>query len=182
MASLVLLADRRAGRRSGWLPWTALAAGTAGSLAANIATAHPDPASRIIAGWPALALLLAVKLLSGLLEGRTAPDAHVPVDHTPQASTPIAPATPTSATTAHDADEPPADARPAKIWSNRTAPREQQPSPSPAPADPTPDSHTIALLPAARTARDALHHDGQTLTQDTLAARFRQHGHPIRNS
>jgi hypothetical protein len=32
VASLVLLADRRAGR-SGWLPW---AAGTAGSLAANI--------------------------------------------------------------------------------------------------------------------------------------------------
>src|SRR5215813_13952966 len=38
VASLVLLADRRAGRRSGWLPWTALAAGAAGSLAANIAT------------------------------------------------------------------------------------------------------------------------------------------------
>src|SRR6185437_11127327 len=28
VASLVLLADRRAGRRSGWLPWTALAVGT----------------------------------------------------------------------------------------------------------------------------------------------------------
>jgi len=53
VASLVLLADRRAGRRSGWLPWTALAAGTVGSLAANIATAHPDPVSRVIAGWPA---------------------------------------------------------------------------------------------------------------------------------
>ncbi len=44
VASLVLLADRRAGRRSGWLPWTALAAGTASaSLAANIATAAPGP-------------------------------------------------------------------------------------------------------------------------------------------
>ena len=41
VASLVLLADRRAGRRSGWLPWTALAIGTAGSLAANVATAGP---------------------------------------------------------------------------------------------------------------------------------------------
>ncbi len=59
VASLVLLADRRAGRRSGWLPWTAMAAGTAGSLAANITTAHPDPVSRVIAGWPALALLIA---------------------------------------------------------------------------------------------------------------------------
>jgi peptidoglycan/LPS O-acetylase OafA/YrhL len=74
VASLVLLADRRAGRRSGWLPWTALALGTAGSLAANIATAHPDPVSRIIAGWPALALLLAVKLLSGILENREVPE------------------------------------------------------------------------------------------------------------
>src|SRR5579859_6822057 len=63
VASLVLLANRRAGRRSGWLPWTALTAGTAGSLAA----AHPDPVSRIIAGWPALALLLAVKLLASIL-------------------------------------------------------------------------------------------------------------------
>jgi hypothetical protein len=52
VASLVLLADRRAGRRSGWLRWTALASGTAGSLAANVATAHPDPVSRIIAGRP----------------------------------------------------------------------------------------------------------------------------------
>ena len=68
MASLVLLADRRAGRRSGWLPWTALAVGTAGSLAANIAVARPDPVSRVIAGWPALALLLAVKLLAGILD------------------------------------------------------------------------------------------------------------------
>jgi hypothetical protein len=74
VASLVLLADRRAGRRSGWLSWAALAAGTAGSLAANMATAHPDPVSRIIAGWPAVALLIAVKLLSGILEHRAAAD------------------------------------------------------------------------------------------------------------
>ncbi len=57
VASLVLLADRRTGERSGWLPWAALAAGTTASLAANVA-------------WPAFALLVAVKLLSGLLEHR----------------------------------------------------------------------------------------------------------------
>lgn len=73
VASLVLLANRRAGHRSGWLPWAALAAGTAGSLAANIATAHPDLVSRVIVGWPALALLLAIKLLAGILEHRDAP-------------------------------------------------------------------------------------------------------------
>lgn len=52
------------------LPWTALAAGTAGSPAANIATAHPDHSGRINAGWPAVALLIAIKPLSGILEHR----------------------------------------------------------------------------------------------------------------
>jgi hypothetical protein len=72
VASLVLLADRRAGRRSGWLPWAALAVGTAGSLAANIATAGHGTISRVIAGWPALALLIAIKLLSGMLDRHAA--------------------------------------------------------------------------------------------------------------
>jgi hypothetical protein len=44
------------------------AIGTAGSLAANVATAGPGIISRVIAGWPALALLIAVKLLSGILD------------------------------------------------------------------------------------------------------------------
>jgi len=68
VASLVLLADRRAARKSGWLPWAALAIGTVASLAANIATADHGTISRIIAGWPAVALPIAVKLLSGILE------------------------------------------------------------------------------------------------------------------
>ncbi len=72
VASLVLLADRRAGRNSGWLPWAALTIGTAASLAANIATVTAGIVSRIIAGWPAVALLIAVKLLSGILEHCTA--------------------------------------------------------------------------------------------------------------
>jgi len=72
VASLVLLADRRNGRRSGWLPWAALIVGTTVSLAANITTADAETVSRIIAGWPALALLIAVKLLSGILEHRPA--------------------------------------------------------------------------------------------------------------
>ena len=42
VASLVLLADRRAARRSGALAWTALIVGTVGSLAANVAVARPD--------------------------------------------------------------------------------------------------------------------------------------------
>jgi Protein of unknown function (DUF2637) len=70
VASLVLLADRRTGRRSGWLPWAALVAGTTASLAANVAAAGAGPVGRVIAGWPAFSLLVAVKLLSGMLEHR----------------------------------------------------------------------------------------------------------------
>src|SRR5260370_5662324 len=80
VASLVLLADRRSGRKSGWLPWAALTIGTAASLAANIATADHGMISGVIAGWPAVALLIAVKLLSGILEHRdTACPPPVPV-------------------------------------------------------------------------------------------------------
>lgn len=182
VASLVLLADRRAGRRSGWLPWAALAAGTAGSLAANIATAHPDPVSRVIAGWPALALLLAVKLLSGLLEHPNTTGAlSSAAGHPAQAASPAAPAAPASAAMPDSPDRQQGDARPGKTASGRLEFPGRRPSPSPA-ADVPSDSRTTALLPAARAARDALHREGQALTRDSLAACLRQRGHPIRNA
>src|SRR5262249_15371499 len=68
VCSLVVLADRRAARASGWLPWAALGAGAIASLFANIAVAPHNWIARTIAGWPALALIIAIKLLSGLLE------------------------------------------------------------------------------------------------------------------
>src|SRR5436190_13220391 len=37
VASLVLLAHRRAGTRAGWLPWVALAASVAANVAADVA-------------------------------------------------------------------------------------------------------------------------------------------------
>ena len=74
VASLVLLADRRSRRRSGWLPWAALVAGRTASLAANIAAGGAGPVGRVIAGWPAFALLVAVKLRSGMLEHRHGAD------------------------------------------------------------------------------------------------------------
>jgi len=42
VASLVLPADRRTGRRCGWLPWVCLMTGTAASLTANVAAADPS--------------------------------------------------------------------------------------------------------------------------------------------
>src|SRR5215471_18152105 len=73
-AYLVLLADRRTGRPSEWLPWASLAAGTTASLAANVAAAGADLVGRVVAGWPAFALLVAVKLLAQLLEPRREAD------------------------------------------------------------------------------------------------------------
>jgi hypothetical protein len=67
-ASLVLLAHRRAGTRAGLLPWVALGAGTLASLAANVAVGAVDLVGRAVAGWPAVALLVAVKMLAGLLD------------------------------------------------------------------------------------------------------------------
>jgi hypothetical protein len=152
VTSLVLLADRRAGRRSGWLPWTALALGTAGSFAANIATAHPDLVSRIIAGWPAVALLIAVKLLSGILEHRAARvSSSAAVD---------------GATTVMPEPVP----RPA-----RRVMAEQ------ASAVSAPASDAGDLLAAARAARDELSRRGRPLTRDALAVLLRQRGHPVRN-
>lgn len=71
VASLVLLADRRVGRRPPRLVWAALVAGTGASMAANVAVGAVDLIGRIVAGWPAFALLVAIKLLSGLVDHPT---------------------------------------------------------------------------------------------------------------
>jgi hypothetical protein len=62
-ASTTLLADSRAGERSGKLPWALLVVGSAASLAANVAVAQPATAGRIIAAWPSFALIGAYELL-----------------------------------------------------------------------------------------------------------------------
>jgi hypothetical protein len=62
-ASTTLLADSCAGERGGLLPWALLAAGSAASLAANVAVAQPTAAGRVIAAWPSFALIGAYELL-----------------------------------------------------------------------------------------------------------------------
>jgi hypothetical protein len=161
VASLVLLADRRCGRRSGWLPWAALVIGTTGSLAANIATAGPDAVSRVIAGWPALALLIAVKLLSGMFGHSRSFLVSMP-------GSCRAPASPAAVMAAVPAEGP-------------DVVRRLGPDRADVPARETvPDIG--ALLPVARMARDRLESDGRALTRDTPAAWLREHGHPVSNS
>src|ERR1700722_8743052 len=62
-ASTTLLADSRSGNRGGFLPWTLLVAGSAASLAANVAVAEPTATSRVTAAWPSLSLIAAYELL-----------------------------------------------------------------------------------------------------------------------
>jgi hypothetical protein len=164
VASLVLLADRRTGRRSGWLPWAALTTGTTASLAANIATAGSGIVSRIIAGWPALALLIAVKLLSGILEHRPAGDVP-PLPSPARAGTPPAtgPVPGPPARTPHRDRRPGRAGRPAApATATRAAPRRSpargrtvlaRTSPA-GDRSPGAAADLAAILPAARAARD----------------------------
>ncbi len=67
-ASVVLLADSRAGRRGDWLAYVLACLGAAVSIAANVAHDWRDPVAEIaIAGWPPLALIGAYELLMRLL-------------------------------------------------------------------------------------------------------------------
>lgn len=180
VASLVLLADRRRGRRSGWLPWTALVTGTAGSLAANIATAAPDLISRTIAGWPALALLIAVKLLSGILTSHDHP-ASLPAQVPEPARAGIGQrdtAGRSGGSRSRSRRQPGTlvrrPARPVTVTEGRRPARQS--------ARPDPGAGIAMLLPAARTVRDELERDGYALTRDALAAGLRRQGCRIGNA
>jgi hypothetical protein len=92
-ASMVLLHRRRAGLGGGTLPWAALLAGVAASLAANVAAAEPTTTARIVAAWPAVAFAVAFELL---LQQRHPPipgDVRSDLPPAPRASIPPGPGT-----------------------------------------------------------------------------------------
>lgn len=64
VASVTMVDDKHGGRRPRASARAAFLAGVLASVGANIAAAHPDLGARIVAGWPALALLLVVEMLS----------------------------------------------------------------------------------------------------------------------
>jgi hypothetical protein len=184
VALLVLLDDRRRGRRSGWLPWAALITGTTGSLAANVATAHPDLISRVIAGWPALALLIAVKLLSGMLTHPGRPDnlaAPVPDPARPRPEAQDASGDPHLSRSTSRVPSSPADRSGSRSRSPRQAGTAvRKPGFTRPPA--MPDSEVAVLWPAVRAVMEELDRDGLALTRDALAAGLRERGCRIRNS
>jgi hypothetical protein len=76
-ASADLLAASRAGQERPRLTMVALSVGIGVTLAMNIAAgAHHGLGGRLVAGWPALAFILALESLSGLVRrGRGVPEA-----------------------------------------------------------------------------------------------------------
>lgn len=90
VASTAMVDDQRAGRDVRWSARIAFGAGVAASVAANIAAAQPTLGARIVAAWPALALLLVVEMLSrarppSLAAGPPYRNEHEPADGDPDA-------------------------------------------------------------------------------------------------
>ena len=167
-ASMAMVGDRHAGRTPRWSARIAFGAGVAASLAANVAHAHPSWGARAVAGWPALALLLVVELLSRA--GRTVP---APAEASVPAPLPAPAAVPTVRTVR---DEP----------TGRDGPPPVEVGPSPVEvggqvgADPGPAGHVEdPLTAAARTLADELRAAGRRPTRDALAAGLRARGHRV---
>ncbi|GAA4701364.1 DUF2637 domain-containing protein [Phytohabitans rumicis] len=78
VASTAMVDDQRAGRPIRWSARLAFFAGVGASVAANIAAAQPTFGARIVAAWPAVAILLVVEMLS---RARRGPASAAPADH-----------------------------------------------------------------------------------------------------
>ncbi len=205
VASLYLVAQRRAGRATGWIPWVALIVGTAASLAANVAVGGADPIGKALAGWPAVSMLVSVKLLFSMID-HTKIDQRTTDRDDPRTSPSVPDVPGTVQRTGRD-DGQPSRIVPGEQVDGRnpsptgTADRPTEPAagtqatpgnpvaPS-APARPTPgeppvplDIRTVAhLLPAARAARATLARDGRSLSRDNLADAIRDDGNGVSNA
>jgi hypothetical protein len=123
----------------------------------------------VIAGWPAFALLVAVKLLSGMLEHRHGADRLAGTQDRPVPVQDRLPAADVGGDDHGMAGDGPGTITAAVAG---TA----------AHAGTGADPETGTLLPAARAARDRVLGRGDSLTRDSLAAELRRDGHPVRNA
>jgi hypothetical protein len=183
VASLYLVVQRRAGRPTGWVPWVALVVGTLASLAANVAVGGHDPIGKALAGWPALSMLVSVKLLFSMID-------HTEDDQRPSADRPSVPGSVpgtvpdggVSSRTMADvsADTPdPSTTGVADRTGEATTGQSTDPGNQAMPVD----IRTLAyLLPAARAARAALGDSGRSLSRDGLADAMRGDGHGVSNA
>ncbi|GAA4250892.1 DUF2637 domain-containing protein [Dactylosporangium darangshiense] len=194
VASLVLLADKRAARSSGWLPWAALIAGTGASFAANVAVGGSDWIGRAVSGWPAFALLIAVKLLFGLLDHPAVqltpapPQGLVPAQANPPHPVPDRPG-PVPDGSAAVPDDWGGDDRQDADASNAMddgllleGPETRELGGRGRILDRALGPEVLALLPAARAARAELAATGKAVTREALARQLRANGHAASNA
>jgi hypothetical protein len=80
VSSIAMVDDRAAGRTPRRSAKIAFAVGIIASVAANVTAADPTWLARVVAGWPAVALLLTVEVLSRSGRGRTQRAAPVSFD------------------------------------------------------------------------------------------------------
>jgi hypothetical protein len=190
VASLYLVAQRRAGRPTGWIPWVTLLVGTGASLAANVAVGGADPIGKALAGWPALSMLVSVKLLFSMFDHERVDQRTTVRDD--QRTSPTVPDVPGTVQQAGRDDLAPSGTVPAERTntpaSSASGPTDRRSEPAPGqPGTPggraaPPDIRTVShLIPAARAARVTLASDGRTLSRDNLANAMRDDGHGVSN-
>jgi hypothetical protein len=203
VASLYILARHRARCPAGPLPWTALLVGTAASLTANIAVGGHDSVGRALAGWPAISLLVSIKLLFSMFD-HTTHDLRTVDQRTVRDDQRILPDRPPTHQAVPDArpDDGPDDPFPSATTRPSATSGGRGPGPAGAGTPSTLGSHNgpltplgagrggaatglrdvADLIPAARTARAALTAAGRRLTRDALADRMRGAGHRMSNA
>jgi len=182
VAGLFILNQHRAQRRPGILPWLALVVGTVASLAVNIAVGGHDTVGRALAGWPAVSLLVSIKLLFGMFDHDTQDRQTPKDDRRTETRGPSVPGT--TGRTVLPGCQP-----------SGTAPRLSDGPRSGTAGAPTVDARLSAerippvdigaiveLLPAARAAHAALAGSGRALSRDALASRMRQDGYTVPNA
>jgi hypothetical protein len=167
---------RGAGRR-------ALGVGTAASIAANVAVGGHDVIGRALAGWPAVALLVSIKLLfpcsimpmmigrlSGTISGRPSP-----VRPSPGRSPGLARTTSAGTVPAERTD---GTGRSPTVADGGDCRPERLPRPDLGVPAALVDVRAVSdLTPAARAARAALAKDGRPLSRDAQAERMRDDGY-----
>jgi len=198
VASLFLVTQHRAGRPTGWIPWVALIVGTVASLAANVAVGGHDIVGKAMAGWPALSMLVSVKLLFAMFDHTGGDDQRtVRDDQRPSAAVPAVPG-PVRRT---GRDEPGPSGMVPAGGTEQPVPSPATPPGPPAGGDATGhgavggsrggDSVRLRavevrdvayLIPAARAARATLAAAGRRLSRDALAAAMREDGHGVSNA
>lgn len=160
-------------------------------MAANVAVGGNDLIGKALAGWPALSMLAAVKLLfsmidhSGVAQRTAVQDNQRPSDDRPTVSWPVQEAEQDDALSSVIVPARRADDNGPSASDTASLPTTPASGMSSARVDRATrvDARDVAhLVSAARTASAALAKDGRSLSRDNLADRMRDDGHAVSNA